>query len=98
MSSRSTVQASVGGPYARACAYPLPDRHPLWARGGAAGAFAQEVVIWHGEEDRNDPAEMARTQERRLRNVEAVYYPGEGHSILFSRIAEIVTRLVGSRA
>ena len=33
------------------------------------------VLIWHGEQDRNDPVVMARAPERRLRHVRAVYYP-----------------------
>ena len=52
------------------------------------------VVIWHGEEDRNDPVAMARAQERRLRNVKATYYPDEGHLIFFSRMREILSELV----
>jgi pimeloyl-ACP methyl ester carboxylesterase len=53
-----------------------------------------QVVIWHGERDRNDPVAMARVQERRLPRVRAVYYPGEGHLIFFSRIAEILPDLL----
>ena len=45
-------------------------------------------------DDRNDPVEMAQAQERRLPHVEAIYYPGEGHLIFFSRIEEILDWLV----
>lgn len=54
-----------------------------------------EVVIWHGEQDRNDPVEMARVQERRLPHVRAVYYSDEGHLIFYSRVREILSELVG---
>jgi pimeloyl-ACP methyl ester carboxylesterase len=52
-----------------------------------------EVLIWHGEQDRNDPIEMARAQERRLPHVRAVYYPDDGHLIFFSRMREILPPL-----
>jgi pimeloyl-ACP methyl ester carboxylesterase len=55
-----------------------------------------EVVIWHGEQDRNDPVAMARAQERRLPHARAVYYADEGHLIFFSRIGEILSELVAS--
>jgi pimeloyl-ACP methyl ester carboxylesterase len=51
------------------------------------------MLIWHGELDKNDPIAMARAQERRLPNVTAHYYAGEGHLIFFSRIEEILTDL-----
>lgn len=53
-----------------------------------------EVLIWHGEQDRNDPVAMAHAQEQRLRHVRAHYYPGDGHLIFFSRIEEILRELV----
>lgn len=49
-----------------------------------------EVLIWHGEHDRNDPVAMARAQEQRLPRVTARYYPDDGHLIFFSRIDEIL--------
>lgn len=52
-----------------------------------------EVLIWHGEQDRNDPVAMARAQERRLPHVSARYYPDDGHLIFFSRIDEILAAL-----
>lgn len=53
-----------------------------------------EVLIWHGDQDRNDPVAMAHAQERRLPHVRARYYPGDGHLIFFSRIDEILSELV----
>jgi pimeloyl-ACP methyl ester carboxylesterase len=52
-----------------------------------------EVLIWHGEHDRNDPVEMARAQQRRLPQVRAIYYPDEGHLIFYSRMREILPPL-----
>lgn len=51
------------------------------------------MIIWHGEQDRNDPIEMARAQERRLPHVRAVCYAEDGHPIFFSRMNEIVRQL-----
>jgi pimeloyl-ACP methyl ester carboxylesterase len=56
-----------------------------------------EVLIWHGEQDRNDPVAMARVQEQRLPHVRARYYPEEGHLIFFSRIEQILTELIAHR-
>lgn len=65
------------------------------ARGEGFGLeqIGTEVLIWHGAQDRNDPVAMARLQEQRLPRATAHYYPGEGHLIFFSRIAEILTEL-----
>jgi pimeloyl-ACP methyl ester carboxylesterase len=52
-----------------------------------------EVLIWHGDQDRNDPVAMAHAQERRLPHVRARYYPDDGHLIFFSRIGEILADL-----
>jgi pimeloyl-ACP methyl ester carboxylesterase len=52
-----------------------------------------EVLIWHGEQDRNDPVAMARAQEQRLPRVTARYYKPDGHLIFFSRIEEILGEL-----
>jgi pimeloyl-ACP methyl ester carboxylesterase len=52
-----------------------------------------EVLIWHGEQDRNDPVAMARAQEQRLPHVKARYYGSDGHLIFFSRIQEILPAL-----
>jgi len=53
-----------------------------------------EILIWHGEQDRNDPVEMARAQERRLPHVRATYFPDDSHLIFFSRMREILQQLV----
>lgn len=55
-----------------------------------------EVLIWHGERDRNDPVAMARLQEPRLRRAKAIYYPDDGHLIFYSRIHEILPELTTS--
>jgi pimeloyl-ACP methyl ester carboxylesterase len=52
-----------------------------------------EVLIWHGEQDRNDPVAMARAQERRLPHVSVRYYPDGGHLAFYSRIDEILAAL-----
>ena len=52
-----------------------------------------EVLVWHGEQDRNDPVAMAHAQERRLPHVSARDYPDDGHLIFFSRIDEILAEL-----
>jgi pimeloyl-ACP methyl ester carboxylesterase len=53
-----------------------------------------EVLIWHGEHDRNDPVAMARLQERQLPHAKAVYYSDDGHLIFYSRIDEILPELI----
>lgn len=53
-----------------------------------------EVLIWHGELDRNDPVAMARVQEQRMPHVRAHYFANERHLIFFSRIEEILRELV----
>ena len=52
-----------------------------------------EVLIWHGEQDRNDPVAMAHAQERRLPHVRGRYYPDDGHLIFFSQIDGILAEL-----
>jgi pimeloyl-ACP methyl ester carboxylesterase len=52
-----------------------------------------ELVIWHGEQDRNHPVAEAKAQDRRLPHARAVYYRDDGHLIFFSRIKEILSEL-----
>ena len=66
---------------------------PTFVPGFRLEDIQPEVLIWHGELDRNDPLAMARLQERRLPIVRARYYDNEGHLIFFSRIAEILSDL-----
>ena len=53
-----------------------------------------DVLIWHGEQDRNDPVTMARHQEQLLPHVTATYFPDDGHLIFFSRIRDILPGLI----
>jgi pimeloyl-ACP methyl ester carboxylesterase len=69
-----------GVPVARGDGFRLEDIRP-------------EVLIWHGEQDRNDPVAMAHAQERRLPRVQARYYADDGHLIFFTRIDEILCGL-----
>jgi pimeloyl-ACP methyl ester carboxylesterase len=66
------------------------------ARGEGFGLqdIRTEVLIWHGEHDRNDPVAMARRQEGRLAHAKAVYYSDDGHLIFYSRIDEILPELI----
>jgi pimeloyl-ACP methyl ester carboxylesterase len=66
------------------------------ARGEGFGLqdIQTEVLLWHGERDRNDPVAMARLQEQRLPHAKAVYYPEDGHLIFYSRIAQILPELL----
>jgi pimeloyl-ACP methyl ester carboxylesterase len=66
------------------------------ARGEGFGLhdIGNEVLIWHGERDRNDPVAMARRQEQQLPHCNAVYYPDDGHLIFYSRIEEILPELI----
>ena len=53
------------------------------------------VLLWHGEEDKNIPVEMARFAASAIPNHEAKFYPNEGHLSLFKKHAErIVCALV----
>jgi pimeloyl-ACP methyl ester carboxylesterase len=56
-------------------------------------AITTEVLLWHGELDRNDPVSMAKLQESRLWHAKARYYPGEGHLIFFSHIDDVLAGL-----
>jgi pimeloyl-ACP methyl ester carboxylesterase len=50
------------------------------------------IQMWHGEEDRNIPVEMARYAASAIPNCEARFYPGEGHLSLFKNKAEEIIR------
>lgn len=56
-----------------------------------------KVHVWHGEADVNAPfAAHARALARRLPNVEAQFYPGEGHlSLIHKQREAIVATLAG---
>lgn len=45
------------------------------------------VLLWHGEEDRNNPVAMGRWMAEAIPNCHASFYPGEGHLSLFKNNA-----------
>ena len=51
------------------------------------------VHLWHGEQDDTVPVSMAHFMARSIPQCDARIYPDEGHHILFSRWAEILTTL-----
>jgi pimeloyl-ACP methyl ester carboxylesterase len=51
------------------------------------------VYLWHGEQDDTVPVSMAHFMARSIPQCDARIYPDEGHHILFSRWAEILTTL-----
>jgi pimeloyl-ACP methyl ester carboxylesterase len=51
------------------------------------------VHLWHGELDDTVPVSMAHFMARSIPQCDARIYPDEGHHILFSRWAEILTTL-----
>lgn len=53
------------------------------------------VFVWHGELDDTVPAEMARHLASLIPGCRAVFFPGEGHHLLYYRWSEILAQLVG---
>jgi len=54
-----------------------------------------KVYIWHGEDDLNAPfATHGKVMAQRLPNVEAEFYPGEGHISLIHKYLSTIIRLV----
>ncbi len=52
------------------------------------------IQLWHGEEDKNIPVEMARFAASAVPKCEAGFYPNEGHLSLFKKnAAEIIRTL-----
>jgi pimeloyl-ACP methyl ester carboxylesterase len=47
--------------------------------------ITKHVNLWHGEEDRNAPIEMANYLAGRLPSATTHFFPGEGHLSLFAR-------------
>ncbi|OGO59311.1 MAG: hypothetical protein A2029_05015 [Chloroflexi bacterium RBG_19FT_COMBO_47_9] len=43
------------------------------------------VMLWHGEQDKNIPVEMARSMCSTLQNCKGKFFPGEGHISLFKK-------------
>jgi len=54
------------------------------------------MMLWHGEEDKNIPVEMARYASAAIPNSEAKFYPNEGHLSLFKKNAEEIVRALVS--
>lgn len=50
------------------------------------------VMLWHGEDDKNIPVEMARYAASAIPKCEAKIYPNEGHLSLFKKNAEEISR------
>jgi pimeloyl-ACP methyl ester carboxylesterase len=46
------------------------------------------ILLWHGEDDKNIPVEMARYAASVIPKCEAKFYPNEGHLSLFKKHAE----------
>jgi pimeloyl-ACP methyl ester carboxylesterase len=51
------------------------------------------VLLWHGGHDRTVPPAMGRHMARVLPDCRAVFYPGEGHHLVYDRWREILTTL-----
>jgi pimeloyl-ACP methyl ester carboxylesterase len=54
------------------------------------------VMLWHGQADRNVPVAHARHLAERLAKAELTEFPGEGHLVVFDRLAEMLRSLVDS--
>lgn len=52
------------------------------------------VTLWHGEDDKNIPVEMARYAASAVPKCEAKFYPHEGHLSLFKKHAQEIVRAV----
>jgi pimeloyl-ACP methyl ester carboxylesterase len=48
------------------------------------------IRLWHGDDDPSVPVAMGRYVARELPSCEALFYPGEGHHLLFDRWQEIL--------
>jgi pimeloyl-ACP methyl ester carboxylesterase len=51
----------------------------------------KKIHLWHGEEDTTVPHHMGRFVARTLPNCEPVFYPGEGHTLMYNYWREILT-------
>lgn len=52
------------------------------------------ILLWHGEDDKNIPVEMARYAASAVPKCEAKFYPNEGHLSLFKKHAEEIIRVL----
>lgn len=53
-----------------------------------------DVHLWHGDQDVMVPLQMGRYLARAIPKCHATFCPGEGHMLIFSRWAEILSKLV----
>lgn len=54
------------------------------------------VTLWHGQADRNVPVAHARDLADRLPKAELHEFPGEGHLLVYDRLAEMLRALVAA--
>lgn len=52
------------------------------------------ILLWHGEVDSEVPVGIARNVSKALPLCSPIFYPGEGHLLMFPRWEEILTRLM----
>jgi pimeloyl-ACP methyl ester carboxylesterase len=53
-----------------------------------------KVHLWYGEADRNVPLQMGEYYKHAIPKCDAMFYPGEGHFIMYSRAEEILRTLI----
>lgn len=53
------------------------------------------VLLWHGEDDDDESVETARFLNSVISDCRTVFYPGEGHLLIFEREAAILESLLG---
>jgi pimeloyl-ACP methyl ester carboxylesterase len=53
-----------------------------------------KVNLWYGEADRNVPLQMGKYYQTKFQHCEPVFYPGEGHFIIYSHAQEILEKLI----
>lgn len=58
--------------------------------------IAAPVWLWHGELDANVPVDEARSLAKSIPHCRSVFYPGEGHLLIFEREEDILRTLVAA--
>ncbi|MDM8000451.1 MAG: alpha/beta fold hydrolase [Dehalococcoidia bacterium] len=66
--------------------------------GFALHVILTEVFLWHGEEDTQAPSIMGKRLAAALPRCRAMFFPGEGHWVIFKHWQEILTALVQAGA